>query len=516
MPKGGARVASDLFTVGKGMGLDKHYELLLYISNVNRVTAKEAIEYLNKKFAWWDDPNAEGPTETCRSYLKELWRLGLILRISPSSHTIIAIDQNTWRGGEQPPTYRISQLGKYLLSQSKDLFPYYIAWCIINAYKKKVYPQVDKLFQLYSHERCIPINDDEHVRLSKGHNIYVEKHAGKAIKFGWLEPTGLIYRITRKYFALNEKFIRHLENINIEDLFYDIKIGLSKTADVSFQLIEETLGITSFSTNSRYSFHIEVTNNTKERVKILVNPYLFSIFSHISRIETPEQITLDAYENNILTFQFESKAIKLSDSLMEAKIGYVEFRFNGKSHKMFLPQVSIMNEDRIWELELCYLFRQLDLKVFHLTGKSDRPDAVIDLSGLSTEPVDLLAYLRDGSIDKILMETTLGKYSGSKLIADTIKQNTRGFNKYETHTQFVLKIAALGQLVTANTFVGNINEYLESVREKAGHNITLIDKNALLYLIEKYNQTRNRENVIALIKSSKRIDIAEIDKIFSN
>lgn len=514
MPKGGARVPSDLFAVGKGMGLDRHYELLSLIGNMTEVTAKKAMVYLNQEFAWWDDPTEQGPTETCRSYLKELWRLGLIQRISPSSKNTININQSNWRGGEQPPTFRISKLGKYLLSKNKGLFAYHIAWCIVNACKSKIYTQVEKLFQLCSYEGYIPINDYEHVKLSKKHGIYVEKHAGKAIKFGWLEPTGLVYRITPERFAQNIKFINYLNYVKVEDLFSGIEAEIPDTTDMLFKLKEKTLGTTSFTSGSKYQFHVEITNNTRRKVTIQIKPYLFSIFSNISRITVPTNITLNASASDIVTFQLESKSIELSGSLMTSMIGYVQFVFNNSVIKLFMPQISIMNEDHIWELELCGLLKQLDLKVFHLTGKSDRPDAVVDLSGLNTEPGDLLGYLRAGHLEKMLIETTLGRYNASKLRADTIKRNTRGLNKYQTHTQYVLKIAAIGQLIAADTFASNIDDHFVSVKEQAKHIITLIDKNALKYLIKKHIETGDTTDVIKLLKSGEHIDEGLINETF--
>ena len=133
-----------------------------------------------------------------------MWRLGLIERISLKKGCIIPITLSTWNGGEQPPTYRISSLGKFVLSQNKTLFPYYVAWCIVNACKSGIYPQVNKLLKLFDLEGHIPVNDVAHVELTKKHKIYVEKHAGKAIKCGWLEPTGIIFRIDKDKFSVNK------------------------------------------------------------------------------------------------------------------------------------------------------------------------------------------------------------------------------------------------------------------------------------------------------------------------
>lgn len=514
MTKGGARVPSDLYVVGKGMGLDRHYELLALIQAHGKTTAIEAITILNKKFAWWDDPNDEGPTETCRSYLKELWRLGLLDRVSKSTGNIISITPQTWQGGDHPPTYQLSQLGKYVLSQPKDRFPYYVSWCIINAYKNKIYPQVDKLFRLASLEGHIPINDDEHVKLTKKHGIYVEKHAGKAIKFGWLEPTGIIYRSSKNYFNLNTKFIAYLSSIKIEQLFHDIKISGDSTNEIKVLINPENLLLTSFSRGTKYPFQIEISNLSNKIKKIKITPILLGLFNEIAEINIEKELVLGAKETKALSCELKSCAIELSDSLMPLKIGVIRIRDDKNEFSAFLPSIGIMNEDHIWELELCELFRKLGLQVFHLTGKSDRPDAVIDLSGLTAQPEDLLAYLRDKSKEKILMETTIGEYGTGKLINDTTAENTRGLNKYETHTNFVLKIEAIGQIIAADTFASGIDNQFEIVKKQSKHLITLIDKNTLKYLIEKYNNDRNQQKVVRILKSGLRIKKETIDKIF--
>ena len=95
------------------------------------------------------------------------------------------------------------------------------------------------------------------------------------------------------------------------------------------------------------------------------------------------------------------------------------------------------------------------------------------------------------------METTIRKYSASKLESDTIKKNARGLNKFTTHTTKVLKISAIGQLIVADYFAENIEEKLEYCKSKVTHPITLIDIDDLRYLA-KVN--RSRPSVPALRK----------------
>ena len=513
MTKGGARVPSDIFAVGKGMGLESHYEVLFLINSKIHINTKEVVLELNKKFAWWDDPDAQGPTETCRSYLKEMWRLGLLERVSLKKSCVIPISLDTWKGGEQPPTYRVSKIGKFILSQNKNLFPYYTAWCIISAWKNGIYPQVDKLFKLFDFEGYIPVNDDAHVELTEKHKIYVEKHAGKAIKFGWLEPTGIIFRISKDKFGLNKKFISLLSSVDYKNLFKNTNVLIVRN-DTKIKLIDKSFGITSFKKGSKYDFEIELENLSKKEISLVFTPKPFSIFFKNSRLIFPEKVKLAPNEKRKINFSLVSEAIDFSDSLMSSSLGLLEIDCNGKRDNLFLPEIYLMHEDHIWELKVCDLLNQLDLQVFHLTGKSDRPDAVIDLSGLTSRPTDLLGYLRDKKKEKMFMETTLGEYSGTKLISDTIGENERGLTKYETHTKHVLKISSVGQLIASDTFSSNISEKFSEIKDKVGHIITLIDKENLLLLIENYKKSGNKTKVINVLKSGEIINNKMINEIF--
>lgn len=159
------------------------------------------------------------------------------------------------------------------------------------------------------------------------------------------------------------------------------------------------------------------------------------------------------------------------------------------------------------------MFRQLELEVFHVSGKSDRPDAVIDISGLTSKPSDLLAYFRDATKGKILMETTVNEYSSSKLKVDTIKEK-RNMNKFERHTQLVLKIVAVGQIIVADYFASNISSTFSEVQSKITHKVSLIDKESLEYLISKYNTDKDHSKIVKILKSNKIIDKQYINSIF--
>lgn len=533
MTKGGTRKATSNFPVGRGMGLERLYQLLKLTRELKIIDYNSAQIEMNKRYALWDDPKEEGRTETCRACYKELWRLGLIEKVSikgkgsstkltkwlgeasktRETSTVIPLSKNSWKG-KKGEAYCISDLGDYILEKNAGLFPYYVGWCIINASKSGFFPQVVNLLKLYKIESYIPVNEDETVRLTRKHDISVDKHGSKALKFGFLEPSGIIFRSSSDHFSVNSKYIKKLVTSNIKDLFTDISQNRISIKDLEIIVKQDTLGRTSFENGSQFEFEMEVINKSSKRKNLKIKAQLFSLLSKISTLTYDKSITINSKETRVIKFVLKSKTNKLSDSLMTTYIGFVEFTLDGESDKIFLPQIEIMAEDHIWELELIDLFNKLELQSFHLTGKSDRPDGVIDLYEINRQPPRLLKYLRDDSKAKLLMETTLGEYNGSKLIADTIKKNTRGYNKFETHTKFVLKIAASGQIIAADTFASNISSNFNRVKKEAKHKVTLVDKENLLYLVNKYQSNQNKDAVKKLLKSGKIITRKLIDATF--
>lgn len=527
MTKGGAREASSDFPVGRGMGFEKLYDILTFIKELKAADYEAVQIEANKKYAWWDDPKTGGRTETCRAFMKELWRLGLIDRIfigrslskwvnSETTHTIVPLTKKNWGVGAPRHTkYAISELGSYVLDQKKDLFPYYVAWCIINTCKNGHYPQVINLLKLFEIVGYIPVNEPEVVRLTKEHNIYVDHHGSKAIKFGYLEPTGIIYRVSNSEFHVNLEFIKKLYSVSYKDLFLDIADTSVSIDDVNITLVNNDLGLTSFDLDSTYKFDLIVTNKSTKGKKISISHKLFSLFYNVSEITSQEEIYIEPNGKEIITVELISKIEKLADSLIASCIGYTEFICNSNKKKLFLPYIDIVVADHIWELELIELFKQLSIKAFHLTGKSDRPDGIIDLSNLRESPENLLEYLRDEEKEKLLMETTLGEYGKTKLIADTIKENKRGMTKFQIHNLKVLKIAGVGQIIASETFSSNILETYNLVKSKVNHIITLIDKSTLLYLIEMNNKNEDVSKIIEILKCNDLVTRKMIDEIYN-
>lgn len=349
------------------------------------------------------------------------------------------------------------------------------------------------------------------MELSKKHKITVEKHGGKAIKFGWLEPTGIIYRKTKDKFQLNKDYISFLEKIEIRKLYGNISEKIDN--DITIIIEKNYLGITSFDENYKYDFDIKIKNNSKKKLIIYLESKLSGIFTKIAELKHEKNFELVPDDEISIPFSLLSRAKKLSDSFMATFIGTLKIGTNLGNYEIFLPQIEIANGDKLWELKLCKMFNLLGLEAFHVSGKSDRPDAVIDLSRITSKPTDLLAYFRDSTKEKILMETTINEYSSTKLKEDVINKK-RGLNKFQRHKKFVLKIKAIGQIIVADHFASNISSTFSQVKSQVNHNVTLIDKNNLEYLISKYNIDKDQDKIIKIIKSKKIIDKQYIDTIF--
>lgn len=510
MTKGGAREPSDIMPVGKGMGLTQHYETLKMIKELTSTDTRTLMTELNKKFAWWDDPKNGAPTETCRSYTKELWRLGLITRYD-KNNAKIELNVKNWSNGFSKSTSRLSQMGDFIMTQNKRQFPYYVAWCIVHAVKNEMYSQCSKLFKLYDIKNNIPTNDEETAKQSEELGMYVEKHGGKAIKYGWLEPTGLIYRASQQYFKVNTKFIKYLKSIEYKKIFTNTE---TQIVDERFTvtLDKPYLGYSSFERHSTINFSFEFINKSQEIISIDVDGSLSSVFEHIAELHvSDDHININANDKKTIEVQITSKRHEFSDSFGMIFCGFLKVTVNEKIWNLYFPSIILAKKDRVWEMEVLDKFKKLGFKTFHV-GRSDRPDGVIDLSGITSEPDDLLEYLRDSTKEKMLMETTIGEYSYAKRRMDTQRIGDR-IAKYVRHTTAVLKIQAVGQLLTASKFNDDIILYIQDPDQT--HPITLIDMEHLDYLISKHNEIGNgKKAIIKILKSNAIVTKTDINSAF--
>lgn len=480
MPKGGARTASDKFVVSKAMGFEYFYEVLKFLKdNDNKFfEINEILNSLNKKFAYWDPSR----NETCRGTLKELWRVNFIDQYNKKDNTKNTINEKSWNG--KHILYKISENGKIVINDGREFFFINIAKNLLKANKKGIFPQLEKIFFILNKCGKFPVNSEEHVTLSKKYHQEIELHGGKSIKFGLLETTGIIYR-KQNYFYLNKDWISKLENFNPYQInFKDDKIKLqtNKTYHKSLKIDEE----------------LEIKYSVDKKYKLNIN--FFGSFDKI--------FNCDIVHNNQkeillkLTSKIDSR--EFTNSMISSCLGYIELKENNQIINTKLPNIRITTDDNEWEQFVCNQFERINFKTIPLSN-SDRPDAIIDLSG-SINYNDLLeGYIRSNN-EKLMMETTINEYTFNKLQKD--------INKFIRHSRKVLKINAIGQIIVADWFANNMKQRFNDIKDNYNHIISLIDMRALKYLEKFKNENNFRSKAIKLFKSNGLISKDLIDKSF--
>jgi hypothetical protein len=486
MPKGGARIPSDSFAVSKAMGLEYYFETLNVLNNSpnNFFQIDEVLNLLNRKFAYWDD----GKTETCRGTLKELWRFDFIEKFDRELKKI-ELNQGNWKGGSEFK-YKISNKGKRIINDGYSLFSINVAKALLVSLEREIFPQLKKIFKITKLMGKFPVNSEEHVKISTDLNLYVEEHAGKSIKFGLLESTGIFYR-KLDYFYLNEEWINNLK-------IYHFKFDNHKNF---FKLLSLSNVKKSFFKDEILEINYKILD-TKIKLNNNIKINLFNNFNLIFKIENIEII--DDQLKIKLKSLFSSR--DYTDSNILSLLGNFEVNYNNVKILVPLPDLRILTDDHEWELKICEIFQSINVDCFHLSGKSDRPDAIIDLSG-GINKENILDYLRDTNKDKLMMETTLGEYSFSKLKKD--------LSKFINHSTKVLKIKSKGQLIVAKTFEKNIEKKLELISDKIIHSVSLIDYKNIIYL-KNFEDYKNFNLIVKNILLSKKfINKEVIDKYFS-
>jgi len=486
MPKGGARIPSDSFAVSKAMGLEYYFETLNVLNNSpnNFFQIDEVLNLLNRKFAYWDD----GKTETCRGTLKELWRFDFIEKFDRELKKI-ELNQGNWKGGSEFK-YKISNNGKRIVNDGYSLFSINVAKALLISLEREIFPQLKKIFQITKLMGKFPVSSEEHVKISKDLNLYVEEHAGKSIKFGLLESTGIFYR-KLDYFYLNEEWVNNLK-------IYNFKFDNHKKF---FKLLSLSNVKKSFFKDEILEINYKILD-TKIKLNNNIKINLFNNFNLIFKIENIEIIG-DQLKIKLKSL-FSSR--DYTDSNILSLLGNFEINYNNIKILVPLPDLRILTDDHEWELKICEIFQSINVDCFHLSGKSDRPDAIIDLSG-GINKENILDYLRDINKDKLMMETTLGEYSFSKLKKD--------LSKFINHSTKVLKIQSKGQLIVAKTFEKNIEKKLELISDKIIHSVSLIDYENIIYL-KNFESYKNFNLIVKNILLSKKfINKEVIDKYFS-
>ena len=274
--------------------------------------------------------------------------------------------------------------------------------------------------------------------------------------------------------------------------------------------------LTSFEKGKIINFYITISNTSKNKIGIKLGHNLNPILENISKLQVvcpvsfsqDDQGILEPKDNKKIKFQLVSTVKKELPGSCDMPFFIGKLIVNAKKTEIpvLFPKIEISPTSSLWEKECCEFFVKLGLQVFPMSH-SDRPDAVIDISGSTTIPSDKSVYLSEKSYDKILMETTRPTYSGTKLKNDV--------KNFQQHTTLVVKIAAVGQIIVANKFASNIAETYKKVEADNVHIITLIDKERLEYLISKFKEEQNQSKVIQVLKSNKIVNKNLIDSIFA-
>jgi hypothetical protein len=499
MPKGGAREPSSTFAVAKGMSVEDHYNALEFASFNNKIKNTELLDYLNTKFGRFGTDSA---TETARSWVKELVRYGMVNPVDKDCNEI-EVTAESWSSGEMD-LFQITDYGRVCLA-NHQLFPYEMARSAILAMDNGIFPQChDMINSVFEYEGILPISNPEGRHGQSGVIIDSYKAISKT-----LESTGLVFATLQGY-RLNHNFIDSLRNNEINELFSDVGTRINDE-NISIQIVEEGTIITSFKREQHVIFKIKIRNKSKNEISLKLEDNLSPILENISCISYDKDIELKQKEEKVISFDLEStypclpRKTELPGSCdWPFFIGTLVARTKDFEKKMFLPTIKISLTDKVWEKKCCQLLEKLGLQVFPQSN-SDRPDAVVDISELTSRPKDITEYLQ-GDAEKLLMETTMNEYGGSKL-----KQDVENF---EPHTTLNVKIGAVGQIIVADYFSPNIQTALADVQEENNHIITLIDKDNLEYLILKHKQDSDYSKVVSVLKSNQLVDKKLIDSIF--
>ena len=279
--------------------------------------------------------------------------------------------------------------------------------------------------------------------------------------------------------------------------------------EIEISLESEKRIKTTFEKGKEIKIEFSIKNKTKERVEAELKYELNPVLKKNSELdEYEEKIVVESEETRKIEFNLKSTVAyrQISKSCdMPFFLGKLTVSTNNHSEHTRNPTILIGRTYDKWEETCCEFFNELGLQVFPMGG-SDRPDAVIDISGLTTRPNNITTYSQ-GEDEKMLMETTINEYDGPKLQEDVAN--------FEPHTTKVVSINAIGQIIVADYFAPNIAETYMEVQAANDHIITLIDKENLEYLISKYEKDSDNSKVVSVLRSSQIVDEGLIDTIFA-
>jgi len=463
MSKGGARQSNFKMPVGRGMGLNRLI-LVLRVLNIKNLSVQQVHEKLYIYFGG-------ERSETARACLKELWRLGMIDFLK--NNQIISFSESNWNVSSG--VWAISSCGKELLGLKDGLKSFYFAEKVADVYKDSRSPQLTKIIETYKIKNSLPVNSEQCGILCGG----IDLHGMKVWNFGFLEPTGLLYRTkidNKEYFNFNFEYFEEIKKINI---------GALNALDYLENINE--IGV--YECGKRQEFEIEY--NVDGVCEITLNKF-FKKRINILNVKVL---------NKKLIIKLELVDQKISESYIPTSIGTM--KINNKVY--LLPSINIVTPGDKEEKEVISLLRKLDLDVLPI-AHSDRPDAIITPN---RKEVDIKKYLENDE-KKILLEV-------SKI--NTLAKIEEDLKNFISHTQKVLKINAERTLIVRRILPNNIyNEVGKWIKtNKFPQNFTIITIEDLEYLIKKCTSSKkiNFEEISCILEKNGVVERKNIVDLFS-
>ena len=199
--KGGKRDTKGEYRIGKGMGLRDHHVTLMFANNGTEFTTMDLLDYCNSEFGRFGPDSRD---ETCRSWCKELWRFGW-LEVLDSNGDVINLNPKTWKKSPKGRKFRITVEGRRIAKLPEEYFPEEIAKIVVNKAKEGIHPQCEQILEPLRKEEKIPID-----YFAGGKMTDVVRDSYKAITFGFLEATGIIFAADEKNFVLNKEYFNKL------------------------------------------------------------------------------------------------------------------------------------------------------------------------------------------------------------------------------------------------------------------------------------------------------------------
>jgi|APSaa5957512493_1039668.scaffolds.fasta_scaffold34614_2 predicted transcriptional regulator len=207
--KGGNRIQiyPEEFVRAKGMGMHDHYTALEYANTVTNFSTRNLVNYCNSQFGRYGE---DARDETCRSWCKELWRYGWLECMSEDNKVLVELNATNWKNrNKEKRKYRITNKGRRILESPQEYFINEVANVLVKTSENGLYPQCKKILDALENGIDCPIN------YKRGPEVVgVVKDTYKAITFGDLEPTGIIFRKNTTSWDIHQEYLEKLRRKN--------------------------------------------------------------------------------------------------------------------------------------------------------------------------------------------------------------------------------------------------------------------------------------------------------------